>query len=253
MFIFKKISLKGYSFENSNYVFFNLKIRFKKYESSISEILILKYFKKHNIIWTNKFYYVGKKILINKYNYDFCLFEPKFLDKFKLRNLLDVTINLHNINYQNLNLKIFPLNDFYSNHSSFEKIQTQIKLYFKEDELKVSHNDLGFNNILVNLNTNQIKLIDFEYVTLNHPYFDYAHILLTYKLNKKQQAWMFNYLNLNTKQKEKLILFAKYICLIFQNYAKDKIKINLKYKLLEQKYKNLFNWLENSDFLEVYY
>lgn len=62
----------------------------------------------------------------------------------------------------------------------------------------ISHNDISKNNTLLTKD-NKVYLIDFEYASLNDPYFDIAHFILKFSLNNNQKDSFLRYFDIITE------------------------------------------------------
>ncbi|MGL5438115.1 MAG: phosphotransferase [Metamycoplasmataceae bacterium] len=97
--------------------------------------------------------------------------------------------NMQKIDIKDLNIK--KLEYFVEDH----KVDTRLKEAFKyyeniikeeinEDNLVLTHNDVSQNNIIVS--DNKFYLIDFEWATLNHNYWDMGNIIKDLEINKEE-------------------------------------------------------------------
>ncbi|MBN3534625.1 phosphotransferase family protein [Mycoplasma procyoni] len=107
---------------------------------------------------------------------------------------------------QNLNkpqLKEFDWNILEIKDKKFSKKLNR----YKNDLKTVSHGDLRFKNLLIN-EQNKIKIIDFEWVRLNDPYFDFVCLHLYLGISKKK---IINFFELNkTKFDDFIYLVNKF-------------------------------------------
>lgn len=234
----KKLKLQGYSSDNTNYVLFGLKLRVKKKVKLLNnnENIIYKQLKQNQNQITTKVYYCSSKYLLTKYvnKYQQC-FQKIHLNTFK--NIITKISLLHQLNNQMITT--FPYMELLNEIKINAFLQEIIHLYETEN-LVVSHNDLGLNNILVNDFENDSLLIDFEFTCLNLELFDYAHLALSFNLEEKYVNKIFTYKKLVTiKQQKKFYLVAYFICVIWKKYATDHIDKLKKYQNLYKHYKNL--------------
>lgn len=236
----QKIKLFGYGY-NSNYCFGNFKLRLKKTKSSTNEINLCLYLKKHNYFWTNKIYLVTPKILLTRYDRQMTMLQLHQVNEINFTNIVQTIKQMQQINILELRLKRFEINTNFEMTEPQEEIVKQFNQLLKTQPLVISHNDLGLNNILINQNNEQIKIIDFEFAALNIWLFDYAHILLSLELNLKYIKLLIEDLNLQKNDIKNLKLCIDYICLVFQNYCQKKAKQYPKYEILKRKYEKLLN------------
>ncbi|PPE05518.1 phosphotransferase [Williamsoniiplasma lucivorax] len=97
------------------------------------------------------------------------------------------------------------------------KIDAIIKNYYDDVSPVVSHNDLIPENFLIK--DQQMYLIDFEYVSLNHYLFDYASFM-TESLKKEQNPTFLKLLNLNNQELIKLTELMQYQNYLWAHWAK---------------------------------
>lgn len=102
--------------------------------------------------------------------------------------------------------KIIGLKKF----NSWNIVKDNAKYYllidkYKNDNLVLCHNDLRSKNIIFS-NNQDIFLIDLEWSMINHPYFDFASLILYCNFNKKN---LINYLNLNKQKLNDFIYITK--------------------------------------------
>lgn len=71
-----------------------------------------------------------------------------------------------------------------------EYIVNKVKKYYQNQELILCHNDLVPGNILVTKDAS-IKIIDFEYASNNHPFFDVISFLSENNIEDKRQIDLF--------------------------------------------------------------
>ncbi|MDQ7047814.1 MAG: choline/ethanolamine kinase family protein [Sulfurovum sp.] len=105
------------------------------------------------------------------------------LNKHNLTQLAIILKKLHKIQ-----LRETPINlqkSFISQSKEVKKAFQTIQGYKVENVL--CHNDLNLKNILVN--NKRIKLIDWEFATVNDRYFDLACVCMECDLNKKDEAY----------------------------------------------------------------
>lgn len=234
----KKIKLFGYGY-NINYTFGNFKLRLKKVKSTTNEINLCLYLKKNNCFWTNKIYFVTPKILLTKYDQQMTMLHLHQVNEENFKNIVQTIKQMQQIKTAELNLKRFEINTNFEKSEQKKDIIKQFNQLLNTQPLVVSHNDLGLNNILINQSNEQIKIIDFEFASLNIWLFDFAHILLSLELNLKYIKLLIKDLNLQKKEIENLKLCTDYICLVFQNYCQKKAKQYPKYEILKIKYEKL--------------
>lgn len=162
-----------------------------------------------------------------------------------------IVLNLINkLHQQNASLTIFNpetfLNFFTDKVGVLEPLQVLedridkiIHHYYLDDyDLVPSHNDLIRENFL-NVD-HKIYLIDFEYVSLNHPFFDYASFI-TESLSFEEAKQFEAMLNLNAKELKKLHqieLYQDYLWAHWAEYLYRKTKNRAYQKIKQQKVKN---------------
>lgn len=130
----------------------------------------------------------GKKIIRK-------IFEGKTIKSWntdKKNSLINAIENFHKLPKHNapiFNWKLYNHFSYVLSDSQFKKFNSLIDKIDKE--LVLSHNDINNNNLL--WNGDYIKLIDFEWASLNHPYFDYVnfyiHEDIILKDNFDQKEW----------------------------------------------------------------
>ena len=104
---------------------------------------------------------------------------------------------LHSHNYQcKVNFDPFKRLEYYleSNKNPhrdlYNYITKKIKKYYDNTELIMCHNDLVPGNILIT-NEGDIKIIDFEYASNNHPFFDVISFLSENDITDENQIKLF--------------------------------------------------------------
>ena len=116
--------------------------------------------------------------------------------------------------------------DFYKDQLKDLDNQTIIdKGFLLFDELSsdgldhvLSHNDLNYKNILYNLD---YKFLDWEYSCINHPYFDLASVIQTFKLQEGQievflNGYGINQSKANLKTLDRWVEFTYYLDYFWQ-------------------------------------
>ncbi|MGL4183894.1 MAG: phosphotransferase [Metamycoplasmataceae bacterium] len=98
-------------------------------------------------------------------------------------------LNMQKVDIKNLNIE--KLEYFVENHKvdsrlieAFQYYETIIKEEIHNYDLVLTHNDVSQNNIIVS--DNKFYLIDFEWATLNHNYWDIGNIIKDLEINKNE-------------------------------------------------------------------
>lgn len=143
-------------------------------------------------------------------------------NKTHLNEIAKLIKKLHHVNYQNSNVKQLDMKQNLINHinrSEYKYDNDHLNILIKEikeflnsfdweEAVVLSHNDPLKENFLVDKN-NRWYLIDYEYCSLNSPYYDVAVFASASELVKDVDLWQ-HWLNLfaiTTKEKEKTLLF----------------------------------------------
>ncbi|MGL5522200.1 MAG: phosphotransferase [Metamycoplasmataceae bacterium] len=132
------------------------------------------------------------------------------------KDLFSQISNMQKIDIKHLNIK--KLEYFVEDHKVDSRLKESFKYYeqiieeeIDEDHLVLTHNDVSQNNIVVS--DNKFYLIDFEWATLNHNYWDIGNIIKDLEINKNEiEEEMF----FNDFDKEKL--FKIVFCTHFYTY-----------------------------------
>ena len=158
-----------------------------------SELYILNFLKDKRQDQNVLYYDLNSGILIREFHEGKKILDDEIRKKENLISLGDEIKKVHEIETEN-----FALNDFKSVVENYRLIlKNKIKndhfldQGFKifdslsyENEFKIfSHNDLTLGNILWN---KKCFFIDWEYASMNSPYFDLASIISSYNLNNKE-------------------------------------------------------------------
>lgn len=158
-----------------------------------SELYILNFLKDKRQDQNVLYYDLDSGILIREFHEGKKILDDEIRKKENLISLGDEIKKVHEIETEN-----FALNDFKSVVENYRLIlKNKIKndhyldQGFKifdslsyENEFKIfSHNDLTLGNILWN---KKCFFIDWEYASMNSPYFDLASIISSYNLNNKE-------------------------------------------------------------------
>ncbi|MDB2410941.1 phosphotransferase [Gammaproteobacteria bacterium] len=158
-----------------------------------SELYILNFLKDKRQDQNVLYYDLDSGILIREFHEGKKILDDEIRKKENLISLGDEIKKVHEIETEN-----FALNDFKSVVENYRLIlKNKIKndhfldQGFKifdslsyENEFKIfSHNDLTLGNILWN---KKCFFIDWEYASMNSPYFDLASIISSYNLNDKE-------------------------------------------------------------------
>ena len=183
-----------------------------------SELYILNFLKDKRQDQNVLYYDLDSGILIREFHEGKKILDDEIRKKENLISLGDEIKKVHEIETEN-----FALNDFKSVVENYRLIlKNKIKndhyldQGFKifdslsyENEFKIfSHNDLTLGNILWN---KKCFFIDWEYASMNSPYFDLASIISSYNLNDKEIVHLLGGYNKNNRLDiEKLINWTKF-------------------------------------------
>jgi len=183
-----------------------------------SELYILNFLKDKRQDQNVLYYDLDSGILIREFHEGKKILDDEIRKKENLISLGDEIKKVHEIETEN-----FALNDFKSVVENYRLIlKNKIKndhfldQGFKifdslsyENEFKIfSHNDLTLGNILWN---KKCFFIDWEYASMNSPYFDLASIISSYNLNDKEIVHLLGgYNNNNCLDIEKLRNWTKF-------------------------------------------
>ena len=183
-----------------------------------SELYILNFLKDKRQDQNVLYYDLDSGILIREFHEGKKILDDEIRKKENLISLGDEIKKVHEIETEN-----FALNDFKSVVENYRLIlKNKIKndhfldQGFKifdslsyENEFKIfSHNDLTLGNILWN---KKCFFIDWEYASMNSPYFDLASIISSYNLNDKEIVHLLGGYNKNNRlDMEKLINWTKF-------------------------------------------
>jgi len=169
-----------------------------------SELYILNFLKDKRQDQNVLYYDLDSGILIREFHEGKKILDDEIRKKENLISLGDEIKKVHEIETEN-----FALNDFKSVVENYRLIlKNKIKndhfldQGFKifdslsyENEFKIfSHNDLTIGNILWN---KKCFFIDWEYASMNSPYFDLASIISSYNLNDKEIVYLLRGYNKN--------------------------------------------------------
>lgn len=147
--------------------------------------------------------------------------EAKTLSQINLNSqtLQEVITLINKLHHQQINLQVFNPQKFLDQFTKKIGILAELKplenlirqitndFFLDNTKLVVSHNDLIKDNFLII--EEKMYLIDFEYVSLNHPLFDYASFL-TESLSRSQGKEFEKMLDLTDKDENKLHKIALY-------------------------------------------
>ena len=210
-----------------------------------SELYILNFLKDKRQDQNVLYYDLDSGILIREFHEGKKILDDEIRKKENLISLGYEIKKVHEIETEN-----FALNDFKSVVENYRLIlKNKIKndhfldQGFKifdslsyENEFKIfSHNDLTLGNILWN---KKCFFIDWEYASMNSPYFDLASIISSYNLNDKEIVHLLGGYNKNNRLDiEKLINWTKFtyfldyiwkICLI-ETTKYDEKTLNIRF------------------------
>ncbi|MCV3753300.1 hypothetical protein OF364_00510 [Mycoplasma enhydrae] len=119
--------------------------------------------------------FVKDGIIIKKWFPGVDLFQIKLTNKivFSVLNCIK--------NFQSLNLKVKKFN--WNKFKICDKKYHELLHKYKDDELVLSHNNIQKNNIIIN-KYGFVKMVDFEYASLNNKYFDLVSLYLYTGIDK---------------------------------------------------------------------
>lgn len=139
-----------------------------------------------------------------------------------LKQVANLIKKLHQVDYQNSSIKRLDMKQNLINHiklsgyanddAELNNLIKKIKMFLKEfdwnGETVLSHNDPLKENFLID-SQNNWYLIDYEYCSLNTPYYDVAVFASASGLVKERKLWKFwlKLFNLEGKQEERKLLF----------------------------------------------
>ncbi|WP_027334174.1 phosphotransferase [Mycoplasma elephantis] len=225
-------------------IFNNLAIK-KKVKNSFNYLLDESYFNMfkfaQNIIFENDSYIISEKINNKIVN----LKSKKWLIK-----IAKIIKNVHKIKKCEHLFKLYDLINYYLNNNKF--IMNYLLIIF--DEIKINkimkwiknikpdslcHNDLNSSNILIDVNDN-VRLIDFEYASLNNHYFDIAYFCSNLMLDEKQEKLFLEaYGNYDEDEYIKYKIIVNFYCLIWSIYNEDDFNIQINIKYINENYDKL--------------
>lgn len=140
-----------------------------------NEYIVIKNFK--------DYLFVKDGIFIKKWFPGVDLFQLKLTNEI----IYSILNCVKNFQFFNVDIKKFNWNKF----KIFDKKYHELLHKYKDDELVLSHNDIQKHNIIVN-KYGFVKLVDFDNVSLNSPYFDLVLLHINIGISKKIIIDFFN-------------------------------------------------------------
>lgn len=160
--------------------------------------------------------------------------KKKFLDKLfaQIKHLHSLPIK-RKYNFKKINLCAYDkqlnnLDKAYVN--KFHELINQRK----NDKLVINHTDINPDNILVLIPSNQIHIIDFEWVGLASDYWDYANFIRETNLNYKNIKWSKYIDNFDISVLEQYIYITSVFAYLWTFNMPQTPKI-IKYRILTKK------------------
>lgn len=244
-----KINMFGYGFYNKNFRILNIKIRFSNAKNIVdkkNEMKVIKCVKRSSFYNTQKIYFYNKNFLITKYTDEYQNLYLHTISFNEILKLAEVVKDFHTIKFKDI--KKFDIHELSKNVTN-DELKKRVISYYKENDMVLSHNDLGKNNILYN--GQKFLLIDFEYSCLNLKEFDIANLVLTFNLNQNEIKMLCHHLGLTDSSKLILYDLILFICQMWIEYGKQMNDNYKKYNELIKKYENLYNFYkkELNDYL----
>ena len=121
-------------------------------------------------------------------------------------------------------LKVYKENlssSVYIDEKIERKIINQVKSILSKDKMVMCHNDLVKNNLLFK-NNGGLVLIDWEYSSMNNPYFDLASFISENNLNETQEEFFLSKYfgsKLNLTKRKRTKIFINFLDLLFYYWA----------------------------------
>ncbi|WP_027332955.1 phosphotransferase [Mycoplasmopsis gallinarum] len=217
---------------NNNFQFNNLFLKIKNYDGFNHQNSL--YFL-NNLYFCIPVLYDDKEKIIQKF-YIFDQWKSNFKN---LKIIVSYIKELQNLNplieisknqtYQKC-LKWYKEKET-SNYINLHFTEKEIKqLFFNLEKLPssvLSHNDLNINNI-VSLDKN-LKIIDWEYLSFNHKYFDLAYLTSSLNLNKKNELKLLKFFDSNFDLNEyfRIKCLVNFYALLWSLNLKDDFDLSI--------------------------